>query len=276
LVTVPTTVFDRNGLYVINLKKEDFQIFEDGTEQKIALFEPTEQPFTVLLLLDTSGSMSYYLENSVRAVNAFIKQLRPEDRIIIATFNNGGNIKIGLKASKKRDLGQKLLIETSRYSTFAGGSNTTTFDAVEKGINYMKKFRGRRAILLFGDGEQYGIKASAKSNLRTAEEQEALIYTIRFGDNSAGKLFKNARDYMQALAEKTGGRAYQVNESTDLEKTFSMVAEELGRQYYLGYYLEKQPQAGEKRLIKVRMRQPNLVVRARESYIVKPTKTNQK
>src|SRR4051812_37363458 len=81
LVTIPVTVLDRDGRYVTNLGKPDFQVFEDGVEQEIAYFEPTVQPFTALLLLDTSGSMNNYLATLARAANAFISQLGDDDQI---------------------------------------------------------------------------------------------------------------------------------------------------------------------------------------------------
>lgn len=286
LVTIPATVLDRDGRYATNLKKEDFQIFEDGIEQEIALFEPTEQPFTALLLFDTSGSMRNYMENLARSANAFVRQLRPDDQVIVATFSDSKKIQVIVEATKRRNFKQEVLLQARM-----GDYYTATFDAVERGIEHMKKFQGRRAIVLFSDGEQYGIRASAKSNLRDAEEQEALIYTIRFGafpTHQPGytgyvskkdklKLIEKTNDYMQGLAQKTGGRSYQIEDIADLEKTFAQVAAELGRQYSLGYYAKTKPESDQKKQIKVKMRLPNLVVRARESYVVESSKkTRQK
>jgi Ca-activated chloride channel family protein len=285
LVTIPVTVIDRDGRYVTNLGKPDFQVFEDGVEQEIAYFEPTVQPFTALLLLDTSGSMNNYLANLVRAANAFISQLRDDDQLIVATFSDSKRIQVLLEPTKKRDMRLKILLQRR-----IGDGYTATFDAVEGGIKYMRNIQGRRAIILFSDGEQYGKKASAKSNLRDAEEQGALIYTIRFGaypthqpgyTGNIGKkeqlkLIEKVNGYMQSLAQKTGGHSYQVDDIRDLEKTFSTIAEELGQQYSLGFYPKKQPEAGQRRQIKVKMRRPNLVVLARDSYIVESTeKANQ-
>jgi VWFA-related protein len=291
LVTVPATVIDRDGRYVTNLRKEDFQIFEDGIEQEVAVFDQVEKPFTILLLLDNSGSMNDYLPNLARAANAFVKQLRPDDRLAVAVFSDKKRIQILLEPTKVKDLQLKISLNKRMGDYF-----TATFDAVENGIEYMKKFQGRRAIVLFTDGEQYGIKASAKSNFRDAEEQESLIYTIRFGvfptyqpgfsdyltkktelnQKTKLKLEEKANFYLQTLAQKTGGRSFEIEDIADLEKTFASVANELGRQYSLGYYPKEQGQASGKRQIKVKMRQPNLVVRARDSYIVESPKTKQK
>ncbi len=291
LVTVPATVLDRDGRYVTNLKKENFQVFEDGVEQEIAIFDKVEKPFTILLLIDNSGSMNDYLPNLARAANVFVKQLRPDDQLAVAVFSDKKRIQILLEPTKVKNLQLKISLNKRMGDYF-----TATFDAVENGIEYMKKFQGRRAIVLFTDGEQYGIKASAKSNFRDAEEQESLIYTIRFGvfptyqpgysdyltkktklsQKTKLKLVEKANFYLQSLSQKTGGRSYEIDNITDLEKTFASVAEELGRQYSLGYYPKEQAQAGQRRQIKVKMLQPNLAVRARESYVVESSKTKQK
>jgi hypothetical protein len=88
LVNVPTIVSDRDGRYVTNLKKEDFQLFENEIEQEIAFFQPVEQPFTVLLLLDVSGSMYNDFANINNASNIFLNQLRPHDYLSAAAFDD--------------------------------------------------------------------------------------------------------------------------------------------------------------------------------------------
>ena len=203
-----------------------------------------------------------------------------------------------------------------------GDSFTTTFDAVEKGIKYLKRFSGRKAIVLFSDGELYGIHASAKSNLRDAEEQEALIYTIRFGEypthqpgysianlprrqspgfigdrNRSGdseiitksdldmlgkssvlskkdkaKLIEKVNAYMIGLADRTGGRNFQVDQINDLESAFSSVAGELGEQYLIGYSPTKEGKDGERRRITVKVNIPNVAVRSRNEVIYKKPK----
>jgi Ca-activated chloride channel family protein len=268
---------DRGGRYITDLEKEHFRIFEDGVEQKVSFFEPIEKPFTALLLIDNSGSMRNYVSDLARAANAFVGQLRPDDQLAVATFSDRGRIQLLLEATKIRDLHKKIIL-----SARMGDDFTTTFNAVKLGIKYMKNLRGRRAIILFSDGEQYGNGASAKSNFRDAEEQEALIYTIRFGafpTHQPGympyvsrkddlRLIERVNAYVQGLAQKTGGRSYQVGNISNLEETFRMVANELGRQYSLGYYPTKPLEPGQRRQIKVKVNLPDLVVRARDSYIV--------
>ncbi len=159
-----------------------------------------------------------------------------------------------------------------------GDRYTYIYDAVDNTLKQMNKIRGRKAIVLFSDGYGAGTFSSAKDNLREAEENEALIYTVQLDTSfpTTASYRTKAADYMRGLAEITGGRYYQMQDIADLEKTFAKISEELSRQYSLGYY-PKQLEAGQKRQvrqIKVKMRQPNLVVRARRSYVVEPQKNS--
>jgi Ca-activated chloride channel family protein len=278
LVTIPTMVSDRNGRYITNLKKEDFQIFEDGVEQEITFFEPVEKSFTVLLLLDRSGSMGGEHRIALTsAANVFVKQLRPDDQLIAATFAD--NVITLFRATKLRDLKKGIKIEN-----LANDSTTLIYDAVDDAIKKMKKVDGRKAIVLFSDGVGDGYFSSAKKNLRDAEELDVMIYTVQFDTSSTvpkeftkNKRFHeglaNAKKYMDELAARTRGRHYQIENISDLEKTFGAIAGELGQQYTLGYYPKTEAkEKREARQIKVKVKQPNLVVQARKSYAIEPNK----
>ncbi len=276
LVTVPATVLDRDGRYITNLKKEDFQIFENGMEQEIALFETAERPFTVLLLLDTSGSMFSYMAKLSQVANAFVRQLRSDDQVTAAIFAD--NFHLLFKPTKVSDLRKDIQIQQRPDE-----HSTKIYDAVHDALQQMKKIRGRKAIVLFSDGGGDGTFATAKDNFRNAEENEALLYTVQFNNFLATppqgankKIFyqsiEAANNYMRGLAQITGGRPYRIEDIADLEKTFAQIADELRQQYSLGYYPKTEGKKGERRQIKVKMRQPNLVVRARDSYVVEAKK----
>jgi VWFA-related protein len=285
LVTVPISVLDREGRFVTNLKKEDFQIFEDGVEQEVALFETTEQSVTVLLLLDVSGSMFNDLGGLTNATSNFLSQLRPNDKVMVATFNEWVDVLCGFKSVKDLRSDKKLRVKIDGRPPV-----TMVYDAVEFGLKKMKKIRGRKAIVLFSDGKGSGYNASAKSNIHDAEENEALVYTVQFNTfviPLGYKLTKKDSErikqenetatlYMSELATKTGGRYFQMDNIGDLEKTFRLVAEELRQQYSLGYYPKQIGKEGERRQIKVRVKIPNLAVRARDSYVVGNSKNVRK
>ena len=308
LVTVPVSVQDRQGRFVPNLRREDFSVFENGTEQSIAYFEPAEKPFTVALVLDTSASTHFHLWEIKEAAIAFARQLRPQDRVLVVSFND----QVLLLTEATNDLN---VVSTVIQQNATTGDSTRLYDAVDLVIKErLNKIKGRKAIVLFTDGvDTSSYLATYQSTLREAEELDALIYPIQYDTSdylraiqSAGSItivtsssnwpfpgrstsrviysgpstggipppgttradYERADKYLHELAEKTGARLYQANDSAELAQAFSRIAEELRRQYSLGYYPgDSAVKGGERRQIKVRVHQPNLAVRARDSYV---------
>lgn len=304
-VTVPVSVMDRDGRFIPNLRREDFTVFENGVEQRIAHFEPTEKPFTVALLLDTSGSTQFHLWEIKEAAINFAKQLRPQDRVLVVTFNH----EVLLLTEVTNDLNVISSVITENANV---GDSTRLYDAVDLVVKErLGKIKGRKAIVLFTDGVDTGsYLASYESTMRQAEELDALIYPIKYdttdyaraaqgggsvtvvtttsnwplGSRTSSKTYsipnsnpppgttkadyELADRYLNDLALKTGARLYEANDPAQLAESFSRIAEELRRQYSIGYYpQETGPQGEERRQIKVRVRQPNLAVRARDSYV---------
>jgi VWFA-related protein len=309
LVTIPVSVLDRDGRFISGLRKDDFRIFEDGSEQQVAYFATTEEPFTVALVLDTSGSTRFKLEDIQDAAIAFLDQLRPEDKVVVISFDE--SVRVLSEATNDRGM-----LRNAIRRTRAGGG-TRLYDAVDLAIQQqLARARGRKAIVLFTDGVDTASKnASFESTLSEAEELDALIYPIQYdtyggggGTNNGpwpghqggvlgkiGKIildggnvniggggggggagttrgdYRRAADYLRRLADATGGRLNNADDIRYLEDAFTNIAEELRRQYSLGYYPSRQSQANERRQIRVRVKRPNLVVRARDSYIYKPS-----
>jgi VWFA-related protein len=306
LVTVPVSVLDRQGRFVPNLRREDFSVFENGIEQSIAYFEPAEKPFTVALVLDTSASTHFHLWEIKEAAIAFATQLRPQDRVLVVSFND----QVLLLTEATNDLNVVSAVIQQNANT---GASTRLYDAVDLVIKErLNKIKGRKAIVLFTDGvDTSSYLATYQSTLNEVEELDALIYPIQYDTSdylramqSAGSItivtsssnwpgrkssqviysgpatggipppgttradYERADKYLHELAEKTGARLYQANDSAQLTQAFSRIAEELRRQYSLGYYPQTPAfKNGERRQIKVRVHQPNLGVRARDSYV---------
>jgi VWFA-related protein len=304
LVTVPVSVLDRDGRYISDIRREQFNVFENGAEQKIAYFEATEKPFTVALLLDTSGSTFFHLWEIKEAAINFAKQLRPQDRVFIVTFDR----LVMLLTEATNDL--NVVTEVVQRNAITGFS-TRLYDAIDLVIKArLNKIAGRKAIVLFTDGvDTASYQATYQSSLREVEELDALIYPIQydttdfvdaqtrtnttietttirsknFPTRSSSRVtygnpkasgpgtsigdYKLADQYLHQLATKTGGRLYEANDRTQLSDAFSKIAAELSHQYSLGYYPQTTPQSGERREIRVRVDQPNVAVRARDSYV---------
>ena len=306
LVTVPVSVVDRQGRFIPSLKKQDFTLSENGVEQSIAYFEPADKPFTVALLLDTSASTHFHLSEIRDAAIEFAKQLRPQDRVLVVSFND----EVLLLTEATND---QTLIESAIEVNANTGSSTRLYDAVDLTIRErLNKIKGRKAIVLFTDGvDTSSQQADYLSTLREVEELDALIYPIQydttdylnamqnagtvtvvttqsgiFGARSSSQTYNvpmnnggaplpgatkadydRADHYLHSLADKTGGRLYQANDTKQLADAFAKIAEELRRQYTLGYYPKNANGTdGDRRQIRVKVNQPNVAVKARDSY----------
>jgi len=308
LVTVPVSVLDRDGRFISDLKREEFKVFENGVEQKLAYFESTEKPFTVALLLDTSGSTFFHLWEIKEAAIAFAKQLRPQDRVLIVTFDR----LVMLLTEATND--QNVITRAVQQNAITGFS-TRLYDAIDLVIKArLNKIDGRKAIVLFTDGvDTASYQATYKSTLRKVDELDVLIYPIQYdttdfvaaqtrtnativtttisgrniptrsssqtiygtpkasGPGTSIFDYKLADQFLHQLATKTGGRLYEANERTQLSEAFSKIAEELRHQYSLGYYPQTTLQSGERREIRVRVERSDLAVRARDSYVQRVT-----
>lgn len=289
LVTVPVTVKNRNGSYIANLRKEDFRIFEDGVEQEIEIFETTDKPFTVALVMDVSDSAKIEFRNIQNAAIAFLNQLKPADRAFIVAFDKQV-VKLTEPTSDR-----EVLSEAIRRVKTGGG--TALYDTVETLVNsYLKQIGGRKAIIILTDGiDTSSASATFESTTRLAAEQYALIYPIQFhpdnmfnqraaaSDSNLGptiyttpsgesirSAFERGNRYLRFLSQTSGGRFYFADNLKNLERSFAQIADELRQQYSIGYYPKNQSLKREKRRIKVTVNNAEGEVKTRESYIYKP------
>lgn len=323
LVTLPVSVMDRDGKYIPNLRKEDFRLWEDGTEQTVAFFSAVDKPFSVVLMLDTSGSTRFRIEEIQDAAIAFVNQLRSDDRVMVISFDESINVLADFTNDRYR-------LRDAIRRTHPGGG-TRLYDAVDMVINqHLSRVSGRKAVVLFTDGvDTTSKRASFDSNLRDAEELDALIYPVQYDTSTSnrsgggswpgsggrgggtinspaeavvgilGAIFgkkggsigtggggsgggsggtgtsRHEYDigarYLRSIAERTGARIYEADSTHSLTSAFGNIADELRRQYSLGYYPKTPARAGQRRHVKVRVNQPNLAVRTRDTYIFNPS-----
>lgn len=278
LISIPVSVYDRNGLYIPNLRQSDFKVFEDGKEQAITYFGTSEQPFTVVLLIDTSPSTDYDIDEIRSAAIAFVDQLKPQDKVMVIEFD--GNVHVLSEPTGDRNVIHRAI----KRADFGGG--TSLYDAVTFSLTKrMNLISGRKAIVLFTDGvDTQSSKSNYDSTLEIAEESDTLIFPIYY--NTYGRTpidpfwgppprgttaaeYAVGRKYLEELAAYTGGRVFRPGSTPGgLAAAFEGIAEELRRQYNIGYSPDETGRPGQRKQIKVRVNRPNLVVRARDSYIV--------
>lgn len=295
LVSIPVSVSDRDGFYVSNLREANFKIFEDGLEQKIEYFGTTDKPFTVVLLIDVSPSTSYKIEEIQTAAAAFVQQLLPHDQVMVIEFDSSVHVLAEVTGDRDK------IFKAIRQTGF--GDGTSLYQAVDFSLRKrLDKIEGRKAIVLFTDGvDTTSSGASYASTLEDAEESEAVIFPIYYntflqnmgigGGNGpmtstptlglpgslggararqqASAEYARGRTYLTELAGVTGGKVFRP-ESTPggLTAAFESIAEELRRQYVIGYYSGGPGSPGDRKGIRVRVDRPKLVVRARDSYVV--------
>lgn len=305
LVTIPVSVLDRDGRFISGLAQQDFQIFENGVKQKIEYFANVEQPFTVVLLIDVSRSTELQIEEIHDAAIAFTNQLRPNDRVAVISFdeqvhvlspatNNRNVLRNAIRQARygqgtslyeavdqtinrhiRQIEGRKAVVlftdgvdTTSRFATF----QSTVRDAEEaEALIYPIRydtFDGNQG----GGYNPYPRRRRNRGDILGDILGGIIIGGGRYpqggggGVNGTRQEYETGRRYLEQLAQNSGGRFFEANR--DLNAAFRGIAEELRRQYSIGYSPERVGQKGERRQIKVRVMRPNLVVRARNSYIV--------
>lgn len=288
LVVVPTKVTDRRNKNIVNLQPENFRLYEDGSEQTIESVGDAAAPFTVALVLDVSDSTDKKLTEIKAAAIVFLKELRPNDRVAIFTFDN--------RLAKVADgtIDDLATIQNSiRFSQTGGG--TVLYDATADVINdYFSKVTGKKAMIIFTDGiDTQSVRQTLEKSVRLAEESDVLIYPIQYETveaqraKMAGEVpfgastmqivtpkgepiaaaYKRGTLYLQSLASGTGGRFFFADTTENLSKSFAQIAVELSQFYVLSYYPQNQSADGKRRKIKITVNVPQAVARSRKTYI---------
>jgi Ca-activated chloride channel family protein len=180
MVTIPATVLDQSGNFVPGLKRKDFELYEDNIKQEIEHLRPVEEPFHVVLLLDTSTSTAFRHEDIQAAAFEFVQQLRRDDKVMIASFDS--QIEVWCDFTNSRDV-----IRNAIYRVNQGGS-TRVYDALDLVINdTLSKVQGRKAIVLFSDGVDTSSRYTARRALQLIEESDSLVYSVYYDTGYDGQ-----------------------------------------------------------------------------------------
>jgi VWFA-related protein len=353
LVTVPVVASDREGRYVPDLKAEEFSVSEDGTEQRVAFFATVTEPFSVVLLIDTSASTTVEKMRQVQdAAIAFTEQLRTGDRMKVVSFDD-----------EVRDLcdftADRGALASAIRST-RPGKGTRLYDAFDLAFRSLRRLKGRKAVIMLTDGVDFhSERRTYEDNRRAVEESDVIVYPVRFdtraeteqlarqqarggqpvdlgtilgkipgmppgtvvinprgrsgsdpnerrpapsssdgsgmpdvtarspderiGGNSGGSngsssnsdasiaamldnLYRLADDYLNELAQTTGGRLVRADNPSMLPRAFQQIADELRTQYSLGYYPANTTRDGKYRKLRVRTTRKNVALRTRPGY----------
>lgn len=304
LVTIPVKVLDRSGRFLTGLQKENFQVFEDNAPQEIAHFSNEQQPFTVALVLDVSYSSTFKINEIQSAAIAFIAQLRENDKVMVVSFDeqvhilsqptNDRQALIRAIKTTKVASGTSLyeavdVVINEKFRKINGRKAVVLFtdgvDTTSRRVHDLKNLRDA----LETDALIYPIRYDTFSDVQAMKNKPVIVQqplpippTTRSplpvptiptigtpsGTGTSAEDYRRAREYLDEMANRTGGRVYEASTTGNLAIAFSKIAAELREFYSLGYYPNREDESGKKRQIKVRVDQPKAVVRARDGYVV--------
>ena len=274
-VAVYATVTDRDGRLVPDLVKEDFEVKDNGKVQPIAVFSNDVQPITVVMMLDRSGSMRGNFRLVEAAGEAFVRALLPDDKARIGSFAESIQIDPENFTNDKQALVKILRTKLQEQGP------TPLWNSVDASIASLKTQDGRKVVLVFTDGADNpgNFKFNNLSFMdisRRAQQSDVMVYAIGLessgpprmggmGGGGFGGFGGNRPDPgLPAIADETGGGYFELRRAEDLAATFARVADELHRQYLIGFEPAKLDDKMHK--LEVRVKKPGMKVRARKEY----------
>ena len=260
IVSVPATVLDGQGRLVPNLEQDEFTILDNGKPQQITFFQNETQPFTVVVMLDYSASMTSSLDLLRAASEQFLLRMLPQDKGQVGAFSD--RIEFSGQFTNDRDD----LISALRDLQY--GNPTRLWDAVDQSIDMLKPVDGRKVVLVFTDGDDTYSKTGFGAVLDHAKQNEVMVYAIGLQSTyfNGQRMVRSQPDRsLKKIAEETGGGYFELKKTDELAPTFTRVAQELHSLYTIGF----SPAAldGKEHKLDLKMKQSGMVARARRSYV---------
>ena len=276
-VAVYATVTESNGRLVPDLTKEDFEVKDSGKAQPITVFSSDVQPITVVMLLDRSGSMKTNFRLVEAAGEAFVRRLDPADKARIGTFAREIKIEPAEFTNSHEEL-----VRILRSELQAEGP-TPLWNAVNEAITSLLNQDGRRVVLVFTDGADNPgnfkfNNTSVMDVLIRAQKENVMVYAVGLSGSDAGigiglgrggggfgRMMSGPDPGLPTIAGDTGGGYFELTRAGDLASTFARVADELHRQYTIGF--EPPKLDGKTHKLDVKVKKPGMKVRARKEYV---------
>jgi Ca-activated chloride channel family protein len=263
-VPVYVTVTDRERRLVPDLVQEDFEVYDNGKLQTLTNFHNEPTPITVIVMLDTSGSMTLNLDLVKAAAEQFVIRLLPEDRAKIGAFND----KIQIEPENGPFIGDRDRLIGILKNDLDFGYPTRLWDAVEESINALRAVDSRRVVVVFTDGDDSASRRDLDDVLERARLENVMVYSIGLESeyfNGQQRVRTRPARGLRRLAEETGGGFFELDKKDELGPTFTRVAQELHSQYVLGF----SPQAldGKVHKLEVKLKKPGMTARGRRSYV---------
>jgi Ca-activated chloride channel homolog len=264
VVSVTAVVFDKSGHFVRGLGAKDVRLLEDGVQQDVSYFrEASSQgddaervPLSVVLVLDTSGSMSENIRFLREAVLNFVYKLEEVDTALVVSFNES------VKGSAE------FTGDVDRLERFVEGlqawGGTSLYDAIHYSLERIKDQPGRKAVIVFSDGADTTSSMPDREVVDYARAVEATVYSIGF-KGSGSLMSSSPRGFLRKIANETGGQFFAPDKVGDLIRVFNAISEELKNHYLLAYTPQRSAD-GTWREIELKVSRPGAEVRVRKGY----------
>jgi Ca-activated chloride channel homolog len=255
MVEVYAAVFDNHGKPLPSLDSHQFEITENGQRQTISLFEPQTAKVTTALLIDCTGSMARQLSHVKDGVTKLLTSAKPEDSFGLFAFSN--RLRVLHSFTQNRSTVLKSLLQTRAMG------HTALFDSLAQLAHELSGVEGKRAILLFTDGDDNASVLSPDAAVESIKRMGIPLYTIAQGQAlNSPQLLKRLAD----ISKATGGLVFEARRTEEIAQKFQEIEEDLQHLYLLGYYSSSQPDS-DWRQITVRLPQKHGVkIRAKEGY----------
>jgi Ca-activated chloride channel family protein len=265
LVRIVATVKTGTGQTVGTLGKDEFEVYDNGARQQVAVFEhQTDQPLSVVLMVDTSGStakeLKYEADSASRFYHALLGEGNLQDTAALYTFN--------WEIREQQPFTRDLKALDARLKLMHGEAGTAMYDAVYLGAQRLEPRHGRKVIVVVTDGGDTVSKLSVHQALEAAQLADAVIYAVVVMPitNDAGRNI-GGEHALEFMATGTGGRCFQPTVGPDLDKAFAEIITELRTQYLLAYYPHDVPLNKDRfHKLEVRLTRPDLRAFARNGY----------
>jgi Ca-activated chloride channel homolog len=261
-VALYATVTDSDKRLVPDLVESDFEVYDNGKLQTITSFDNRPLPITVVVMLDSSGSMTLALDLVKSAAEQFLLRMMPEDQGMVGAFNDKIQFLPDAFTSSRDEL-----IRSLKNLDF--GYPTRLYDAVSESMTQLNGIPGRKVVLVFTDGDDNASKVGSGDVTDRARTEDVMIYSVGLENvyfNGQQKVRSSPDRGLKRMSEETGGGFFLLKKTDELGATFTRVAQELHSQYVLGF--TPQTLDGKIHKIDVKIKEkPSMTARARKSYL---------
>lgn len=296
LVRMNVGVVDQKGRPITSLGKSNFEVFEDGVKQEISRLEPSSAPFSVVIMLDMSGSTLGFRQVIKQSAFRFIDALSPEDRVAVIEFYDKVNVRNDFTTDRNTI--------ANSINVANGRGKTQLYKALDVALDKLAKEKSRRkAIIVLTDGVDTAVRDQDRSILEPlsdsqisafikpeaneilsrilnrSDAQGVTIYPLALPTGDPAKLadptprqvamFKAARSRLQIVADRTGGTLNSINRLEEMGRLYAQVAADLRALYTIEYQSTNDKRDGKWRSIRIDVKDPELISRTRQGYFAR-------